>query len=88
MKLLSMVTDKSPDVWAEEIGDTGSGTLKMALAEHMNTYLRPMRERRAAFAEDPDTVVRVLRAGTERARQEAAKTLAEVRAAMHMSYGL
>tara|TARA_B100001094_G_scaffold147842_1_gene143223 strand:+ start:179 stop:1252 length:1074 start_codon:yes stop_codon:yes gene_type:complete len=86
LKILSLCSDKSSEAWANEIGNGGSGTLKAALIETVNNYLRPIRERRAAYEKDPDIVDKVLRAGNEKARREAEKTLDEVRSAMNMKY--
>ena len=55
---------------------------KKVLIGHLNEYLRPMRERRRDLASDPDRVRRVLEEGTARAREEARRTMTEVRAAI------
>ena len=55
---------------------------KKVLIGHLNEYLRPLRERRRELASDPDRVRRVLVEGTARARKEAQRTMAEVRAAI------
>jgi len=55
---------------------------KKVLIGHLNEYLRPLRERRRELASDPDRVRRVLVEGTARARKEAQRTMAEVRAAV------
>ena len=46
----------------------------------------PVRARRAEYERDPGYVRQVLRDGNERASEIAAVTLAEVRAAMGMTY--
>ncbi|WP_454294428.1 tryptophan--tRNA ligase [Salana multivorans] len=75
---------RSPEDIAREVGDRGSGALKALTTEAVNEFLRPLRERRAGL--DPSDVAAVLRAGNERARSIAARTLEEVRAAMGMTY--
>ena len=55
---------------------------KDALLKHMLPRLDPIRERRQAFADKPDRIVDVLRAGSERARQVAKSTMGEVREAL------
>jgi len=76
----------SPDwkrQWEEDrTGERGCMQNKKELAEILNEYLRPMRERRAQL--DDATIEKILRDGAERARGFAAKTMAEVRAAMGM----
>jgi len=51
-------------------------------AEQLNAYLRPVRERYAAYAGDPARVERVIAEGTARAREIAAGVLADVKRAM------
>jgi tryptophanyl-tRNA synthetase len=55
---------------------------KKVLTGHLNEYLRPLRERRRDLASDPDRVRRILEEGTARAREEAQRTMTEVRAAI------
>ncbi len=55
---------------------------KDALLKYMVPRLDPIRERRQAFADKPDRIVDVLRAGSERARQVAKNTMGEVREAL------
>jgi tryptophanyl-tRNA synthetase len=52
---------------------------KDALLRHMVPALEPIRERRVKFAEQPDAIVDILHAGTERARGVARQTMEEVR---------
>lgn len=59
---------------------------KMQLADLINAQLAPMRERRQELAQDPARLGRILRDGTEKARQRASDTLAQVKRAMSMDY--
>ena len=52
----------------------------------LEEFLQPIRERRARYAADPKAVDRVIAEGSERAREEARKTLHDVRSAMHLNY--
>ena len=88
LRLLALTTDRSPESWAEEIGNGGGGTLKAQLATHLNGYLAPIRDRRVEFEKRPDIVAEVLQVGNARARAIAQETLHEVRVAMKMDYGL
>ncbi|HVT10886.1 MAG TPA: tryptophan--tRNA ligase [Fimbriimonadaceae bacterium] len=76
----------SPDwrkQWDEDIaGERGCMQNKKELTDLLNAYLQPMRERRAQL--DDATVEDILRDGARRAREVAAQTMAEVRAAMGM----
>ena len=88
LTLLSLCTDRTPESWAEEIGDGGGGMLKNYLAEHLNTFFAPMRERRRELEARPDYVREVLDHGTRRAREVAIETLDTVRSVMQMNYRL
>ncbi len=61
-------------------GTLGCVDCKMLLAAKLNSSLAPIRERRANI--DPGSVPAILDAGAERARAEAATTIADVKAAM------
>jgi tryptophanyl-tRNA synthetase len=63
-------------------GALGCVECKGELAEKMNGFLRPVRERRAAF--DPACVEKIIDEGSERARAVAKQTLAEVKSAMRV----
>jgi tryptophanyl-tRNA synthetase len=86
LKVLSLCTDRSEELWAEEIASGGSGKLKKVLTEAINEYFAPIRKRRQELAKEKDIVAKVLNKGCDRARDEARKTLKEVVAAMGMSY--
>ena len=69
--------------------DCRSGALgcvqdKGDLAEALNAYLRPIRERRAAYAADPSEIEAIIAQGTARAREVAIETMADVRVAMRL----
>jgi tryptophanyl-tRNA synthetase len=63
-------------------GAVGDVEVKKKLAKAINNFLEPMRERRAKYEAQPGLVEEVLVTGTERANQEAHKTMALVREAM------
>jgi tryptophanyl-tRNA synthetase len=52
----------------------------------MEDFLQPMRERRKQYEQNIPQVYEILRKGSEAARAEAAKTLADVRKAMKIDY--
>jgi tryptophanyl-tRNA synthetase len=88
LRLIGLCTNRSPEEIASEIGDGGGGKLKAMLTESLNEFLAPLRERRQKLAADPGYIRDVLRRGNAQARQEAQKTLREVREVMNMGYGL
>jgi tryptophanyl-tRNA synthetase len=69
---------------AEGCRTAGIGCLdcKGALLAHLLPKLGPIRERRAAFAAEPDRLRSILHEGSARARQVAAETLAAAKTAV------
>jgi tryptophanyl-tRNA synthetase len=68
-------------------GRVGDVEVKERLVAALESFLAPIRRRRTdLLAENPSIVEDVLRSGTSRARDEAARTIVEVRAAMHLDY--
>lgn len=86
LDLLAAMTGEAPRPAADRIGDGGAARLKRELTEALNEVLRPVRERRRAAASDPEQLDRILEDGNARAREIAAATLAQVHAALGMSY--
>lgn len=69
--------------WEEDRnGERGCMQSKTELIEVLNEFLRPMRERRAQL--DDGTIEDILKKGADEAREVAAQTMQEVRAAMNM----
>jgi tryptophanyl-tRNA synthetase len=67
-------------------GTIGCVPCKKLLVDVLNRFLAPIRERRAVYEKDPDTVWDILNKGTARAREEGAATMALVREAMKIDY--
>ena len=67
-------------------GGLGDVTVKKFLNQVMQAELRPIRERRKAWERRPPEAYEILRAGSEKAEQTAAKTLSTVRSAMKIDY--
>lgn len=59
-------------------GKVGDVEVKKSLAAALNSYLRPIRERRTEFLKDPQKVVKILDEGTEKARPLVEATFDEV----------
>jgi tryptophanyl-tRNA synthetase len=82
IEILSVVRGVEPEVVEAEFDGAGYGAFKGAVAEALVQYLEPTRERYQELRGNQDELERVLVEGAGRAREIAAGTLAEVRAAM------
>jgi tryptophanyl-tRNA synthetase len=67
-------------------GGLGDSVLKRHLNEHLQALLEPVRSERERFARDKGAVMAMLREGTRAAREVAAQTVGEVRAALGLTY--
>ncbi len=67
-------------------GGLGDSVLKRRLNDHLQDLLAPIREQRQQYASDRGGVLQMLKQGTERAREAAAETLSEVKAALGLHY--
>jgi len=67
-------------------GQVGDIEVKKYLVKVLNNFLSPIRKRREEYENQPELVEKILREGTEKARIEAEKTLAEVKKAMKINY--
>lgn len=65
-----------------QTGKIGDVEIKKRLAEVLNTYLAPLRERRAKFIAQPKMLMGILHTGTDRARLIARQTIEEVQTRM------
>ena len=72
-------TGKEAEAIEEEWADCGYGDFKAAVAEAVVEGLRPLQERYAVYADDPAQLEAILAEGAQRARAEAAPTLALVK---------
>ena len=67
-------------------GTVGDVEVKKFLATVMNNFLTPIRNRRKEYEQNPELVKKILREGTEKTREEARRTMDEVRKAMKIDY--
>lgn len=67
-------------------GGLGDVKVKRYLADVLNQLLEPIRQRRAAYAQDPQAIMAIVKTGTEHAREVAAQTMSEVRQAIGLEY--
>ena len=78
LDMYAAVTGGSPEQIAQGYAGRGYGDFKRDLAEAVNGFLRPVRERHAELRSDPAEVQETLRKGAARARQVASETLEAV----------
>ena len=67
-------------------GGLGDVKIKKFLNAVLEEELSPIRERRKEYEKDPAFIVEMLKKGTEKAKETAAKTLDEVKKAMRIDY--
>jgi tryptophanyl-tRNA synthetase len=67
-------------------GTVGDVEVKRRLAEVINEFLTPIRAKRAEFEKDEVKLQNILKEGIERAREEAQKTMENVKRAMKIDY--
>ena len=59
---------------------------KKELIEHMNNYLKEIKERRKKYEDNPELIEKVLKDGTEKARKKAQEQIKKVKQAMKIDY--
>jgi tryptophanyl-tRNA synthetase len=67
-------------------GKVGDVEVKKKLAKALNTFLEPVRQRRAEYSRKPGIVDEILAEGNRRTRTEAKLTMERVRDAMGLTY--
>lgn len=67
-------------------GKVGDVEVKKKLAAALNTYMDPIRQRRAEVLAKPDTLREILHEGSRKARGIAQQTMERVRAAVRLKY--
>ncbi|MBU6451457.1 MAG: tryptophan--tRNA ligase [Cyanobacteria bacterium REEB67] len=86
----NVIDRDKPDVLALvkeecETAQIGCVACKSRLADHINDYFRPFREKREKLAANPEQVHKIIAHGNQKARKVAGETLAEVRDIMGMT---
>jgi tryptophanyl-tRNA synthetase len=82
-----------PELMASVERDCRAATIgcvddKRLIADQIIAFLDPIRRRREELMRDPGALFELIVRGTERARARARETMAKVRAAIGMDYGL
>jgi len=68
------------------VGKVGDVEVKQKLAKALNSFLDPIRERRAHFESHPEIVREALAKGTAHAKKVAEQTMSEVRKGLRLNY--
>ena len=67
-------------------GTVGDMEVKKRLAEVLNNFLEPIREKRHYYEQRPEEVMEILKSGTKKAREVAMETMSKVRKAIKIDY--
>ncbi len=67
-------------------GTRGCVACKKQLAQNVNQFLEPIREKRKYYEEHPELIEKILIEGTEKTRQTAKETMKKVKKAMRLDY--
>ncbi len=79
--------DSCKEVFAEcRKGERGCVQCKKQLAKNIAEYLRPIREKRAYYDNNPEVIDKILIDGTNRARKKAKETMEKIKKNMRINY--
>ena len=67
-------------------GARGCVACKKELIEKMNEFLKPIREKRKYYEENKDKVIKILKTGTQKAKQKSEATIKDVKKAIMIDY--
>ena len=67
-------------------GSRGCVACKKELIERMNEFLKPMRERRKYYEDNPELVKQILDEGTKKAQEKTKEQMIEIKKAMKIDY--
>jgi tryptophanyl-tRNA synthetase len=84
--IYSLINNLEPEQAAEELGKMQYGAFKQKLAEDLNNYLAPVREKRREVIGKPGYINEVLAEGLAKVLPRASETMAQVRKAMKIDY--
>jgi tryptophanyl-tRNA synthetase len=82
IEILAVVRGAEPEAIERDFEGSGYGDFKTAVAEEVDAYLAPTRERYAELREDEAELESILAGGAEKARAIASETLVDVRRVM------
>lgn len=84
--IYSLIHEIEPQEAVKDLGSINYTTFKSKLADDLNKYLEPIRERRAEAISKPKYIKDVLASGRKKALKKAEETMSLVRQAMKINY--
>ncbi len=84
--LYGLINGLEPEAAAKDLGKMPYSAFKQKLAEDMNKYLAPIREKRSALIENKKRLQEIASSGLERVLPKAEETMSLVRKVMQIDY--
>lgn len=78
LNIFSAISNKTPQELAKEYENLGNGKFKNDLAESLIEHLKPIQEKLKKFENDKSYIDKILKAGSEKAKEIADKTKNEI----------
>lgn len=86
MRIYELATGRDIARIEEDFAGKGYGTFKTQLTDALNSFLDPIRKQRDVYDDNQHYIRKVLREGTERAREVGEKTMRSVRSALKYDF--
>jgi len=84
--LFALSNNATPEEIVKDLMNVNYSTFKQKLADDLNKFLKPLRERRVEIASNPKKVMAILENGRIKTQKKAAETMRLVREAMKINY--
>jgi len=84
--LFALANNTTPEEVAKDLVSVNYSTFKQKLADDLNKFLKPLREKRIEIASSPKKVMEILENGKIKTQKKTAETMRLVREAMKINY--
>jgi tryptophanyl-tRNA synthetase len=84
--LFALANSTTPEKASEDLSSVNYSTFKQRLAEDLNKFLKPLREKRIEIASNPKKVMEILENGRIKTQAKTSETMRLVREAMKIDY--
>lgn len=84
--LFALVNKTTPEEAAKDLANINYSTFKQKLAEDLNKFFKPLREKRIEIASNPKKVMEILENGRVKTQAKTSETMRLVREAMKIDY--